>query len=61
MVKQWITVEDDSGDEIIFPYETEGTTMDAGRGFKWICLALFLWFVAILAMGWFVLKAIWGF
>ena len=39
--------------------ETEGTTADASRGFKWMCLLL-VWFVAAICGALLLIWSVWG-
>ena len=59
-MKQWIMLEDENGDEYWLPLETEGTTADVGRGFKWVCLFCLVWVLAALGMVWFIFRVIFG-
>lgn len=54
-MKRLIEIEDEHDKHLVWlPDSTEGITMDASRGFKWLCL------VAILVTVYLVFKAIWG-
>ena len=60
MTKQWITLEDEHGDTHHIPLETEGTTADVSKGFKWICIVLGVWGFCAMLFAWFLFSYCFG-
>ena len=59
-MKHLVEIEDANGDNQVYWMDTEGTTANVARAFKWICLLCLVWVLAALGMVWFIFRVIFG-